>query len=315
MAGTYHAGDELVAMAVDGGTVVMKINREGVTAVVSRVWQRPLPAILNYTVSLVSALLLAPMLTWALRSAFRRPLLASAINARSLDLLLDAFSAMVEGATPLPTVIALVLLPLAFLLFWVLRMVVEGMALHSYDSEESVPFRKLLRAGGRWVLPFFGQGLISFGVYVVCVVIPALVPLATNFIGGGVARAINIIVVMFFALIICLWSILAEIARANAIVDNEGNIAVCLWEAVGIVRKIPMPVMALHGTSAAASLLLTALTLWLNRAVPVQWWLLGLVLLQVLALLRVAIRFSRWAGNVALVQACLPPLQSSSDIS
>ena len=98
------------------------------------------------------------------------------------------------------------------------------------------------------------------------------------------------------------WLALFELARAGAVVAGERHVGRALGGALRVLRRRPWPVMLFFGLALGVLGLSHALFRWgLTPVLPLDWWLLVLVVQQAFVVLRLALRLWRLGGEVALV--------------
>ena len=111
------------------------------------------------------------------------------------------------------------------------------------------------------------------------------------------------VIVPLLALIAALWLALVEYARIVAVVGETRNVVRAFGKAVRFVFRRPLPVAGLYGLALLLLALLHALYHWgLMPHLPLDWWLLALVVQQTFILARLWARLVRMAGGVALYQ-------------
>jgi hypothetical protein len=266
----------------------------------SCVYRRPWPWVIRHVGALIPALLVALMLLIPLRSWLSQPLVAEALETRSLDFLVDAlmsFATEVEGGLLLLAGVALI--PLAWIGMRMLWLLLEGGVLVTYARPKRPTAREFLRACVHWFPSFLLISILAVlatgAVIVIAAVCVALIQtlslwpsLATAVCGVGMAAIVGI-------------SVAAELARAAAVVGEDRNV----WRAFGaagrVVTRRAGPLVALI----LGALLLRGLLFLVQRAlsgwIPISWWLLTLLVQQVLQVAITGVGLLRRAVEVALV--------------
>ncbi len=265
----------------------------------SRVYRRPWPWVIRYAGALIPALLVALMLVIPLRAWLSHPLVAEVLETRSLDFLVDALMSLpteMEGGLLLLAGVAL--LPLIWIgmrMFWLL---LEGGVLITYARPKRPTARAFLRACVDWFPSFLLISILEVlatgAVVAIAAASVALIQalslwesLATGVYAVGAVAVVGI-------------SVAAELARAVAVVGEDRNV----WRAFGaagrVVARRFVPLVALI----LGTLLLRVLLFLVQRAlsgwIPISWWLLTLLVQQLLQIAITGVGSVRRAGEVAL---------------
>jgi hypothetical protein len=284
--------------------------QDGLRGLIRLVVHRPRPWVLRYLLATVPALILAVMLVSPLRPWFRVPLLVQGLETRSLDHLLEALEFTAGQITGGPLLaLAMLLIPLSWLLVRVLWVYFEGGVLATYAGVTSLSWREFIDASRRWFWSLFLLGVIwnivAVLLSVVTIVIGALAgslwsPLGTLlWIGGGLA-------------VVMLW-LLFSMARSAAVVRHDRNVLRALRSAARVIGRRPAKVVILI----AVTLAFQGALLWASRAgttvLPYSWWLPALVLQQLAAVLAMGVTLARRAGEIRLaVQVFAPEVSNDA---
>ena len=265
----------------------------------SCVVRRPWPWVIRYVGALVPALLVALMLLIPLRSWLSQPLVAEVLETRSLDFLVDALmnlSTGMEGGLLLPA--GVVLIPLVWIGMRMLWLFLEGGVLVTYARPKRPTALEFLRACVDWFPSFLLISILA--VLATCAVVGsaavgvALIqalslwePLATGVYAVGAVAVVGI-------------SVAAELARAAAVVGEDRNVWRAFSTAGRVVARRFVPLVALI----LGTLLLRVLLFLVQRAlsgwIPLSWWLLTLLVQQLLQVTITGVGLLRRAGEVAL---------------
>jgi hypothetical protein len=246
-------------------------------------------------------LLALPLLEWS-----QVPLFRAALEARSLDLLLDFFTGALAdarfgtesgGGSPLLILGIcgmLVLWPLLKLL-WVW---VEGGTLVTYADPTSPSWPRFFEGGRRYFGPFLL--LNSLGLLIVVLVggVSIALSIGLNRLMPGLGWA-GVIVGGLLGAVLATW---VEIARAVVVVRDDRHILRALRGAGGVIRTYPLALLALIGASGLAYALLFGIYRGLASWIPIPWWLLSFGVQQVYLIARLGVRLARQAGEVGLVR-------------
>jgi hypothetical protein len=264
------------------------------------VYRRPWPWVIRYVGALVPALLMALMLLIPLRTWLSQPLVAEALETRSLDFLVDALMSLAtEMESGFLLLAGVVLLPLVGIGMRMLWLLLEGGVLVTYARPKRPTAREFLRACVHWfpsfllisILAVLATGVVV-GIAAVCVALIQTLSLwpslATGVCGVGVVAVVGI-------------SVAAELARAAAVVGEDRNV----WRAFGaagcVVTRRAGPLVALILGTLLLRVLLFLVQRALSGRIPISSWLLTLLVQQVLQVAITGVGLLRRAGEVALV--------------
>ena len=266
---------------------------------VSCVYRRPWPWVIRYVGALAPALLVALMLLIPLRSWLSQPLVAEALETRSLDFLVDALMNLpieMEDGLLLPA--GVVLLPLVWIGMRMLWLLLEGGVLVTYARPKRPTVREFLRACVDWFPSFLLISIVAV--------------LATGAVVGIAAAGLALIQALSLweslatglyavgGVVVVGISVAAELARAAAVVGEDRNVWRAFGAAGGVVvrRFVPLVVLIL------GTLLLRVLLFLVQRAlsgwIPISWWMLTLLVQQLLQVAITGLGLLRRAGEVAL---------------
>lgn len=267
---------------------------------VLRVARRPRPLLVLYALTTLSALLVTLLLTAPVLPLARYPLLREALAARSLDGIADLaqgpLETVTDGSAGALSTVGLVALLAALLVGPAARAYLQGSALSTYAAAEPLTWGAFLRAGWRWLGTFL---LLDLGGTLLALLTVALFGALAFFLSAvrplaWLAGGVGLLLVGA----IVTW---VEMARAAAVVRDDRHLFRAL-RAGG--RRALDGLPALLGLL-ALGLLLQALLYGLSRVVTgfvaIPAWLPSFVLLQAIALARLAVRLGRWSGEVGLV--------------
>lgn len=192
-------------------------------------------------------------------------------------------------------------LPAAFLGGGVLLTYAE--AQQSAGERSSPPFRWRRFLWGCW--HWFG-GFLLLGVIQGLASGALFVPLIGAAV-GGIALAggwVAWIAGPVLACVVALWLALMEYTRIAAVIRGTRNVFRAFGDAVRFVFRSLSAVAGLYGLALLLLTALHALYRWgLMPNLPLERWLLVLVVQQGFVLVRLCARLVRWAGGVALYQA------------
>jgi hypothetical protein len=192
-------------------------------------------------------------------------------------------------------------LPAAFLSGGVLLTYAEAQP--SPGERSSPPFRWRRFLWGCW--HWFG-GFLLLGVMQGLASSALFVPLI-GAAAGGIALAggwMAWIVGPVLACVAALWLALMEYTRIAAVIRGTRNVFRAFGDAVHFVFRSLSAVAGLYGLALLLLMALHALYRWgLMPNLPLERWLLVLVVQQGFVLVRLWARLVRWAGGVALYQA------------
>jgi len=255
--------------------------------------------VIRYVGALAPALLVALMLLIPLRSWLSQPLVAEALETRSLDFLVDALMNLpIEMEDGLLLLAGAVLLPLVWIGMQMLWLLLEGGVLVTYARPKRPTVREFLRACVDWFPSFLLISIVAVlatgAVVGIAAAGLALIqalslwePLATGLYAVGGVVVVGI-------------SVAAELARAAAVVGEDRNVWRAFGAAGGVVvrRFVPLVVLIL------GTLLLRVLLFLVQRAlsgwIPISWWMLTLLVQQLLQVAITGLGLLRRAGEVAL---------------
>ncbi len=275
------------------------------TFYMSRVFRRPRPWILGYLVLLVPSFLIVPLLALPLLEWARTPLFRAALEARSLDLLLDFFTGALVDArlgaesagagSPLLVVGIcglLVLWPLLKLL-WVWM---EGGTLLMYTDPTPPSWERFWEGCRRYFGPFLLLNLLGLLV----IVLVGGVTIALSIGLARLAAMLGIGGAVIGGLLVAVLATWVETARAVAVVHNDRHIIHALRNAGGMIVEYPLAILALMGASGLLYGLLFGIYRSLITRIPIPWWLLSFGVQQVYLIARLGVRLARQAGEVGL---------------
>jgi hypothetical protein len=263
-----------------------------------RVARRPRAWVLAYLLTTIPALGLALLTALAVLPLARYPAFRQAIEAHSLDLLLDLSTLDTRDTwlTPLGA-LALLLVPLVGVAVKLIWIWLEGGTLADYVAPAKLSWGEFSSAGWRWFGVFLALNLIGAALLILvggAALLPALLvyaripTLAWSIIGVG-------------ALVAGLCATWIEIARAAALVHDERHVFRALKRATRSMAQQWRPLFMLVGVSLLLFGALYLVQHWITRLLPLPWWLLTLAIQQALLLARLGIRLARQAGQVGLL--------------
>ncbi|MFP4343480.1 MAG: LPXTG cell wall anchor domain-containing protein [Anaerolineales bacterium] len=271
----------------------------GVVGSVLRTIKRPRPLLLFYLVTALPALLAAVLITLPGLELARYPVFREALAERNLEFLVEGALPATGESVSLFAALGAMLVALGLLF---VRAYLQGGTLLTYAAASPPSGREFLRGCNRWFGPFLLLNflgsllalivLVAFGV--VAALVSATLPLA-------ILAAVTGLLV---AGLVVLW---IEVARATAVLRDDRHAGHALREGTRTLLRRPLPLLAL----ALAGLLLQALLYGVGlpgRSIPIPAWFLSLLFLQLINLVRLAVRLGRWAGEVGLVAPTVPAL-------
>ncbi len=272
----------------------------------SRVFKRPRPWILGYLVLLLPSLLIVPLLALPLLEWARTPLFRAALEARSLDLLLDFFTGVLadmrfdtDPSAGLPLLLVgicglLVLWPLLKLL-WVWM---EGGTLVTYTDPAPPSWERFWEGCRRYFGPFLLLNLLGV--------------LAIGLVGGvalalsiGLARLAPVLGwggVIVGGLLVAVLATWIETARTVTVVNGDRHVIKALRNAGDMIAGYPLAILALMGASGVLYGVLFGIHRGLITWIPIPWWLLSFGVQQIYLIARLGVRLVRQAGEVGLAR-------------
>lgn len=279
----------------------------------ARVLAHPRPWILRYLVSFIPASLFAAAITLPIWQSFPYPVIRSLLDQRDIDILLDTLMHIQDGNSNLwlPLLVAIVAclawVPVQLTALWL-----EGGTLFCYTSEKPIPWKGFLYACNRWfgfMLLFQGIGIFVFSVILITT---AGISIAAR----ALWYPLMWLVIFCGLMLILLLSLWFETTRAVAVTRNEKHLGRALHHSARLVVQgsIALPAFELGAVACMAALLL--FRRWTVAIIPGSWWLLSLVVSQVLLLTRHGLRLFRRGGEVIFAQIyAVDTTSSSSGIS
>jgi hypothetical protein len=266
-------------------------------AYLARVVRRPWPWILRYGLATVPAFLLAPLLLLPLASWFRLPLLLEALETRSLDLLLEVPMHRSQTAAQGPWLaLAMLLVPVAWLVVRALAYGLEGGILATYAREEPPTARAFARACFRW----FGSFLLLAALALVLIGTLSLLVGVLVVLARMLWRPLGTVVMIVGGLLIVAALVWFELARAAAVARDDRHVLRALRRAVRLVVQRPILLIALVGATLALRVGLALGARLVAGAIPVSWWLATLGVQQAIQVAIVGLNLVRKAGEVGL---------------
>jgi hypothetical protein len=280
----------------------MPAHERPLAKAVARVVRSPRPWLLRYVLATVPALILALMVMHPLRSWFTVPLMIRALEERSLDYLLEAgeFAGRQVASDPV-LALAMLLIPLGWLLVRVLWVFLEGGILTTYAQPAPLSGRGFFSASWRW----FGTLLLLNILWLLATGLLGALMLGVGALAGALWLPLGSVIRVAGALgIVMLW-LWFSLARSVTVVRGNRNLLRALAGAARVIRLRPAQIVVL----VAVTLALHVLFIWASRvgtvALPYAWWLPGLILQQVAAVLAVGATLARRAGEVQLANELL----------
>lgn len=266
--------------------------------------------LIAFAVDLFSALLLVIPPALGLASGLgQRPAIFAAADGLDawlvIETLMSSMSNTALGESGSSPSLTLLLTPLLIfllpLLAWLPGAFLNGGLLLTY-AEAPRPFRwrHFLRGCWHWwgafLLLGMAQGAVSFVMLLLTVTVASLVAAVG---GWAVWLAAPLLVLLSM-----LGLALLEFTRAFAVVDGTRNLAQAFGRAVGLVLRRPLAVGTLYGLSfLLVGLLHAVFRLELLPVLPLETWLLVLLVQQAFIVLRLGTRLARLAGAVTLLPA------------
>ncbi len=219
-----------------------------------------------------------------------------------MDLLLE-FAANLDTAGPAETLIAVALLalPVVWLLVRGLWLFAEGGTLVTYARAIAPTWRDFLEGCWRW----FGTFILLGAIWFVLVALLLGAALALGFLVRSLWRPAGTLISGAVALMVAICWIWFEVARAVAVVWEEKHALRLLRIAAGVVRRRSLTLLGLSAALLALRLLLAWISGALSRMVPFSWWLADLLLQQSIQIAVVGLVLARRAGEVGIVRAAL----------
>lgn len=183
---------------------------------------------------------------------------------------------------------------------WLSGAFLNGGVLLSYvEADQPFRWRRFLWGCWHWFGAFLLLGVLQF-VGIILIVLPLLFLVVSTIAAGfwfvALALLLLILVAMFGLAIV-------EYARIIAVARGTRNIFNTLSQGIGFVARHPLQIFILY---AAALLLLVIITLLFRGAIlswiPLDLWLLVLLLQEAFVLLQLWARLVRFDGGVKLYQ-------------
>ncbi len=264
----------------------------------ARVATRPRAWILRYLLHLLPAVLLAVLIAGSMLSLFRYPLMAEALRTRSLGDVLEIVQMLgregagaefaVLGATGALGLALLAWLPVQLAGLWL-----EGGVLQAYATDQKLDGRAFRAACWRT----FGSFLVlSVGQHLAIGLVAGIA------LASGVALGAITIPVILAGSGIGALMVLGELARIAIVVDNDRHVVRALSRAIRLVRRRFLPLVVVIAASIGLQALLFVAQRAAGRVIPIPWWALSLIVLQIIQILGVGVRLARQAGIVSLAQ-------------
>ncbi len=267
------------------------------SAYLERVIGRPRGWVFLYLLTLIPSLVLAPLLALPALAWSRHPLFREALDERSLDGLLAFFNpgSGDAGLASTATVIALILLPLAWLVVRLLWLLVEGGVLESYAAPVPLTGGEFWRACRRWFWPFLGLNLLGS----VALLLFGGAALFLYIMGVQIVSALQwpLLVLLLPLILLATW---VEVARAVAVAQDDRHIFRALGGAWRVIfRRLGAVAILVLGSLLLYGLLFLAHTAAI-RAIDVSLWALSFAVQQFYVLARMGVRLARQAGEVGV---------------
>jgi hypothetical protein len=269
------------------------VSRRGLAAYLLRTLRRPWPWLLRYLLLTLPAVLLVPLIALPLLPWFRVPLWLEGLETRSLDALVEVLTHQTAAGDPL-LLVALLALPLLWLVVRALWLLIEGGVLVTYARPDPPSWRDFGRTCLRWFGSFLLMSLI--GVFLTLVLAgPALVlavlslrawrPLSVFF---GIAGVVLIAAARFWV----------ELGRATALVRDDRHVIRALRYGGRLLRQRPLPLLGLAMSTGLLRWLVFFGARRVALQIPQPWWLLTLLFQQFVQALTLWFPLIRKAGEV-----------------
>ncbi|TFG69478.1 MAG: hypothetical protein E4H27_07125 [Anaerolineales bacterium] len=265
----------------------------------ARVVAQPRPWVLRYLLSFIPAALFATAVTLPLWQSLPYSVIHNLTEQRDLEILLDTLIHIQDSDINLlfpllaAFVACLVWLPVQLAAIWL-----EGGTLYSYTSEKPVLWKSFLQACNRW----FGFMLLSQSLGTL---ITGIILIVT----AGMSVAVRAILspLMWFVLgcgliLTVLLDFWFETARAIAVTRNDKHLGHALHHSARLFIQEPITLPAFGVSAVAGMAALLLLQRWINAAIPGSWWLLSLIVSQLIQFTRHGMRLLRRGGEVISVK-------------
>jgi hypothetical protein len=237
------------------------------------------------------------------------PLIASALHRRSLDNVIDILISSGQGGAQLsvPLLLALVAgvswFPVQVILIWL-----EGGTLYSYTSSKHILWKDFAASCNRW----FGIMLLFrfLGVFLLTSLVTGTVLLALMVRKLG-APIIWLVVVG--GLLSCtLVNLLFEIIRTTVVVYRQRMLGNILHNSFQLIQQKALTLLIFNIISIISMVTLLLVQQWFKTAIPISWWLLSFVTLQILNAMRDWLWLARRSGQVTIALSYKPSLTGIS---
>ncbi|MDF1513654.1 MAG: hypothetical protein P1S60_07590 [Anaerolineae bacterium] len=276
-------------------TDIVRICREAAR----RVCAHPRPWILRYLLELILAMLMTTAIMLPLMSNFTNPTIIRVLDSRQVDVLLDAMLHLDESSTNLvlPFIIVIIAgvvwLPLQVTGIWL-----EGGSFVSYTLDKKLSWQEFIKSCSRW----FGKMLIirALSFLIISGALAGIVPLIVMvrrlwhplpWIVGGCGL-----------LLIVAISMLAEYLRAAVVVHSAMHFRDAVRRGFQQLRDQALALTGFLFLALSGMALLLIIKRWITLSMPVSWWLLNLLFLQLVTLGRHGLRLFRLAGEITFIQ-------------
>lgn len=271
----------------------------------ARVVRRPWPWVLRYLLATIPAFVLAPLLLLPLASWFRLPLLLEALETQSLDLLIEVLLRQPQASAPQGPwlVLALLLVPVAWLVVWAITTLVEGGILATYVREAPPTARTFARACWRW----FGSFLLLAIFAMLLIGTLSLVVVGVVVLARMLWRPLGTVVMIVGGVLVVAALVWFELARAAAVVQEDRHVLRALRQAARIAVQRPLSLVALTGVTLALRIGLSLGSRLVAGKLPFSWWLATLAVQQMLQVVIVGLTLARQAGEVGLAAVLSSP--------
>lgn len=277
-------------------------GRKALREALLRTVQCPWPWALRYLLMTLPALALVMVASPLLTAWFRTPLLSEALETRSLDLLLEfGTNLAASGPEGVWAALALLALPIVWLLVRGLWLLVEGGALTTYASATPPTLRNFLTACWRWFGAFFLLSAVWFALVALLLGAALVLGLLVRELWRPASTLISVAVALGMA-VSWIW---VEVARAVAVVRDQRHVFQLLRSAADVLRRRALTLFGLCAAVLALRMLLAWISAALARAVPFSWWLADVVIQQIIQIAIVGLVLLRRAGEVGIVKAAL----------